>query len=168
MHQDHAISRRGFIVAGIGTLMALTGCQEREPKAEPKKSKTDSTQTATKAKKDNNPKDVFTIVGVERGEDDEYGYWEMNVTVKNNSNEAQNFLGFQVDELDADGNIINSYMSYNKNASYTVVEPGQSYTIDLTEAVKDNIAGMQSRYCEYGEEDDPIRSDYSTPYKQMF
>ena len=115
------------------------------------------------------PKDVFTIVSATRAKELGYGFWQMDVTVKNNSNEAKQFLGFQIDELNADGNIISSYMSYNKNANYAVVEPGQTYTIELTEAIEDNIAGMQSRYCEWGDSPSTaIKSEYSTPFKQMF
>lgn len=113
--------------------------------------------------------DDFTIVNVEREEDNGYGYWEMKVTVQNNTDEEKNFLGFQIDELNADGNIINSYMSYNKNASDAIVEPGQQYTISLTEKSDDGIAGMQSRYCEWGEfGGDKVKCEYSEKYKIMF
>jgi hypothetical protein len=115
------------------------------------------------------PKDVFTIVSATHAKDLGYGYWEMHVTVQNNSDSAKNFLGFQIDELDADGNIIKSYMSYNKNAAYAVVEPGQTYTIPLTEAVADGIAGMQSRYCEWGDSpSSATKSEYSEFFKTMF
>lgn len=114
-------------------------------------------------------KDVFSIVSAQRGRSLGYGYWELDVTVRNNSDEAKNFLGFHIDELDASGNIINSYMSYNKNASYTVVEPNQTYTITLTEAEDDGIAGMQSRYCEWGNDlSTAVKSEYSEPFKTMF
>ena len=113
--------------------------------------------------------DDFTIVNVVRGEDNSYGYWDLEVTVQNNTDEEKNFLGFQIDELDADGNIINSYMSYNKNACETIVEPGQQYTIKLTEKTDDGIAGMQSRYCEWGEfKGDRIKCEYSEKFKVMF
>lgn len=113
--------------------------------------------------------DVFTIVSAQRGRDLGYGYWELDVTVRNNSDEAKNFLGFHIDELDASGNIINSYMSYNKNSMPTVVEPGQTLTITLTEAEEDGIAGMQSRYCEWGEDiSTAVESEYSEPFKTMF
>lgn len=168
MPQKQPISRKAFVATGIGAFLALTGCQQRESGSKSRETESEGAQESEEAGGNAEPKDVFTISSVERGADDEYGYWEMYVTVVNNSKEAQQFLGFHIDELDAGGNIIDSYMSYNKNAAYTVVEPGQSYTIDLTEAIDDNIAGMQSRYCEYGDEDDPTRSDYSAPYKQMF
>lgn len=115
------------------------------------------------------PKDVFTIVSATHAKDLGYGYWEMHVTVQNNSDSAKNFLGFQIDELDANGNIIQSYMSYNKNAAYAVVEPGQTYTIPLTEADADGIAGMQSRYCEWGDSpSNATKSEYSEVFKTMF
>ena len=115
------------------------------------------------------PKDVFTIVSAEKTKELGYGYWELGVTVRNNSDEPKNFLGFQIDELDTDGNIINSYMSYNKNSMPTIVEPGQQLTISLTEAHDDNIAGMQSRYCEWGEDfTTATQSEYSQPFKTMF
>lgn len=168
MLQTQPMPRKAFVATGIGALLTLAGCQQRASNSEPKETEDENTQESKETEGKAEPKDVFTISGVERGEDDDYGYWEMYVTVVNNSKEPQQFLGFQIDELDMNGNIIDSYMSYNKNAAYTTVEPGQSYTIDLTEAVDDNVVGMQSRYCEYGDEDDPTRSDYSTPYKQMF
>lgn len=114
-------------------------------------------------------KDVFTIVSAQKTKELGYGFWELGVTVQNNSDAAKNFLGFQIDELDAEGNIINSYMSYNKNSMPTLVEPGQQLTIPLTEAHEDNIAGMQSRYCEWGDDiSTATRSDYSQPFKVMF
>ena len=177
MPKHQPISRRTFLAAGAGALLALTGCQSQQATSTVKHTENeddgdDDVDETETAEVENNgksgPKDVFTIVNVNRGNNDEYGYWEMSVTVKNNSDQAEQFLGFHIDELDNNGNIIASYMSYNKNASYTVVEPGQEYTIDLTESIDDGVCGMQSRYCEYGEEDDPTRSDYSTPFKQMF
>ena len=115
------------------------------------------------------PKDVFTIVSAEKTGELGYGYWELGVTVRNNSDEPKNFLGFQIDELDAGGNIINSYMSYNKNSMPTIVEPGQQLTIPLTEAHDDNIAGMQSRYCEWGDDfSTATKCEYSQPFKVMF
>lgn len=114
-------------------------------------------------------KDVFTIANAQKTKELGYGFWELGVTVQNNSDAAKNFLGFQIDELDAEGNIINSYMSYNKNSMPTVVEPGQQLTIPLTEAYEDNIAGIQSRYCEWGDDiSTATRSDYSQPFKVMF
>lgn len=115
------------------------------------------------------PKDVFTIVSATKSNSLGYGFWELKVTVKNNTDTAKQFLGFQIDELDASGNIIDSYMSYNKNASYAVVEPGQQYTISLTEAEEDGIAGMQSRYCEWGDDSsDSTKSEYSQVFKTSF
>ena len=128
-----------------------------------------SSEKAESSNSSNNHIDDFTIVNVVRGEDNSYGYWDLEVTVQNNTDEEKNFLGFQIDELDANGNIINSYMSYNKNASETIVEPGQQYTIKLTEKTDDGIAGMQSRYCEWGEfKGNRIKCEYSEKFKVMF
>jgi hypothetical protein len=113
--------------------------------------------------------DEFTITNVTKGEDNGYGYYELDVTVQNNADGAKNFLGFSVKELDANGNILKSYKSYNKNASYAVVEPGQQYHIQLTEASADNIAGFESDGYEYGESTiSPVEGTFSTPYKVMF
>ena len=59
-------------------------------------------------------------------------------------------------------------MSYNKNSSPTIVDPGQQYTIKLTEKSDDGIAGMQSRYCEWGEFTKPVKCEYSEKFKIMF
>ena len=96
-------------------------------------------------------------------------YWEMEVTVQNNTNEPKNFLGFQIDELDSNQNILNSYMSYNKNSCPTIVDPGQQFTIKLTEKGSDGIAGMQSNYCVWGDSiSSGTKCGYSEKFKAMF
>ncbi|WP_350453833.1 hypothetical protein, partial [Slackia heliotrinireducens] len=136
--------------------------------ASPSDAESDSAKSESTASA-NNHTDDFTIVNVVRGEDDGYGYWDLEVTVQNNTDEEKNFLGFQIDELDANGNILNSYMSYNKNACETIVEPGQQFTIALTEETDDGIAGMQSRYCEWGDfSGEVVECEYSEKFKVMF
>lgn len=115
------------------------------------------------------PKDAFTIVGAKRTKTLGQDFWELGVTVRNNTDEPKQFLGFRMDELDAEGNIIDSYMSYQKNSMPTVVEPGQTLTIPLTMANEDGVAGMQSRYCEWGEDrSSAVKSEYSETFRTMF
>ena len=113
--------------------------------------------------------DEFTIVSAVRGEDDGGGYWEMEVTVRNNTDSTKTFMGFNVIELDADGNIVDLYMSYNKNYAPTPVEPGQEYTISLTESDEDGIAGFKSTgYVWTTEGGARVEGEFSEPYVTTF
>lgn len=114
--------------------------------------------------------DEFTIVEAHAEPVNEYGYFEMIVTVVNNTDSEKNFLGVDIQELDANGNIINSYMSYNKNAVDTIVQPGQQLSIPLTCAASDGIAGVSSNGYEYGDffSGNTTSGKFSAPFKQMF
>lgn len=110
--------------------------------------------------------DEFLITNCSAEPVDSYGYYDVDFTVKNNSDSAKNFLGFEVQELDADGNILSSYMSYNKNYAPALVQPGQEYHITLTEAAEDGIAGFRSTKYEWGESpSDPVEGTFSTPFE---
>lgn len=126
-------------------------------------------ETAMKQDRKGEHIDEFTIVNVNRGADDESGYWEMEVTVRNNTDETKTFLGFQVIELDADGNIIDSYMSYNKNYMPVPVEPGQELTISLTEHSGDGMVGFKSTMYVWSNENGvEVEGTFSEPYTTTF
>lgn len=114
--------------------------------------------------------DEFSIVEAHAEPVNEYGYFDMIVTVVNNTDSEKNFLGVDIQELDENGNIINSYMSYNKNAVDTIVQPGQQLSIPLTCSAADGIAGVSSSGYEYGDfmSGDISSGKFSTPFKQMF
>ncbi|OUN47351.1 hypothetical protein B5G20_05130 [Collinsella sp. An7] len=112
--------------------------------------------------------DEFTVVDATMGQDDGYGYAEMSITVKNNTDDDKELTGVDVAELDADGNIINSYMSYNKNYQPTVLEPGQTMDINLTCATSDGIAGVRCTKYEYSYYGSPIIGELSEPFIKMF
>jgi len=151
------------LMLGLSLVTCLTGCGSSQGESATNSGATTSAETQA------SHVDEFTITDVTKGEANSYGYYDLDVTVQNNTDEAKNFLGFSVNELDANGNILKSYMSYNKNAAYTVVEPGQQYHIKLTEAVADGIAGFQSRGYEYGDSiNSSTKGSFSTPCKVMF
>lgn len=85
----------------------------------------------------------FSMVGIEATPLTQ-GYYEVSFTLRNDSDETLDLAGFDVLELDADGNILDSYKSYNKNAVDIPVEPGQEASIPLTFSEDDNISGFKS------------------------
>lgn len=94
--------------------------------------------------------DEFTVVDAYAEPVNSYGFFDMVIVVQNNTDSAKEFQGVDIAELDADGNIINSYMSYNKNAVDTVVDPGQQLSLRLTCSADDGIAGVRVTRYEYG------------------
>lgn len=86
---------------------------------------------------------AFSMVGIEKIPLNQ-GFYKVAFTLKNNTSEELELAGFNVIELDSDGNIINSYMSFGKNATKVPVEPGQQASIQLTFNESDNIAGFKS------------------------
>jgi hypothetical protein len=142
------------LMLGLSLVTCLTGCGSSQGESATNSGATTSAETQA------SHVDEFTITDVTKGEANSYGYYDLDVTVQNNTDEAKNFLGFSVNELDANGNILKSY---------TVVEPGQQYHIKLTEAVADGIAGFQSRGYEYGDSiNSSTKGSFSTPCKVMF
>lgn len=152
-------SKKLAILALSGIMaLSLTACSNGD---ESKVSQNGSETVAAEARQAD-----FTIVDITAVTTDDTEYFDVEVTVQNNTDEAKNFLGFEMVELDADGNITDSYMSYNKNSCETVVEPGQQFTITLGEPT--SVAGMQSSYCEWGEFSSPVKCEFAEPYKVMF
>lgn len=94
--------------------------------------------------------DEFTVVDAYAEPVNSYGYFDMVIVVQNNTDSAKEFQGVDIAELDANGNIINSYMSYNKNAVDTMVDPGQQLSLRLTCSADDGIAGVRVTRYEYG------------------
>ena len=94
--------------------------------------------------------DEFTVVDAYVEPVNSYGFFDMVVVVQNNTDDAKEFQGVDIAELDANGNIINSYMSYNKNAVDTMVDPGQQLSLRLTCSADDGIAGVRVTRYEYG------------------
>lgn len=94
--------------------------------------------------------DEFTVVDAYAEPVNSYGFFEMVIVVQNNTDAAKEFQGVDIAELDANGNIINSYMSYNKNAVDTMVDPGQQLSLRLTCSADDGIAGVRVTRYEYG------------------
>lgn len=116
--------------------------------------------------------DEFTIVDayVDKSNANElsYGFYEMVIVVQNNTDETLEFQGVDIAELDASGNIINSYMSYNKNAVDTMVDPGQQLSLSLTCALEDGIAGVRCTKYEYGPFGSSTTGVLSETFTKMF
>lgn len=71
-------------------------------------------------------------------------FFKLKVALQNNTSTPLECKGFDVIELDANNNILSSYKSYNKNATSAMVDPGQSFTIELTEKWDDGIAAFKT------------------------
>lgn len=97
-----------------------------------------------------------------------YGYFDIVLVVQNNTDETLEFQGVDVAELDADGNILDSYMSYNKNAVDTMVDPGQQLSVQLTCSVDDGIAGVRCTEYEYGLFSSLTTGVFSETFTKMF
>lgn len=96
-------------------------------------------------------------------------YYEAVVTLKNTTDKPIKFLGFDVNELDGSGNTLDAYMSYNKNATTGTIDPGSTFSIPLTMAESDGIAGIKSTKYVYGDSlENPITGSFSEPFIYMF
>lgn len=112
--------------------------------------------------------DEFTVVDAYAEPVNSYGFFDMVIVVQNNTDSAKEFQGVDIAELDANGNIVNSYMSYNKNAVDTVVEPGQQLSLHLTCAAEDGIAGVRITRYEYGPSIGQTGGALSETFTKMF
>lgn len=62
----------------------------------------------------------------------EYGYINTQFKIKNISNQELTFEGIAIRELDKNGDILESYKSYNQHAVQASLEPGQSIYLKLS------------------------------------
>lgn len=137
-----------FAFAGCSGTQQQSTSAKSEPKVEPAK---------------------FEIVSIEKTPLSIPEYFEANIKVKNVSDKELTLLGVSVDELDSNGDIIDNYMSYNKNAVELNLAPGQSGTIDLTESSEDGVAGIKVRTYEYGESfTSSVTEKLDEPFVVMF
>lgn len=176
------LARRTLVLLVTFTALALAGCgptvsggssghsdEDKPQGSAPKKNDTPASETESEEPKAPEHEDEFTIVDARTqalpGTDE---YYDIVVTVKNNTDSEKLFQGFSVKELDASGNIIDSYMSYNKNAVQTVVAPGQQLDISLTTAKSSGVAGISSDGYEYGDMSSTTTGTFSQPFTKMF
>ena len=158
------ITRRGALaLMGISAL-GLNGCGATGNSS----SGSSPSSTESGSKTQDKHVDEFTMVDAHIEPDDGYGYFDMVITARNETDEPKKLLGIAVSELDSKGNIINSYYSYNKNSAEAVVEPGQEASIPLTCSEEDGIAGVQCAEYEYGEFENPTKGKFSKIFKKMF
>lgn len=128
--------------------ISLTGCSSQPID---KENTTQQSRETEKSASLSENKPVIEYESLEKTSEPEYGYFEVAVNIKNISDEPITLTGVSIDELNASGNVIDSYMSYNKNAVDIYLEPGQTGSINLTESDSDGIAGI--RVIEYEYED---------------
>lgn len=62
----------------------------------------------------------------------EYGYINTKFKIKNISDQELTFEGIAIRELDANGDILDTWNSYNQNAVEADLEPGQSVYLELS------------------------------------
>ena len=60
------------------------------------------------------------------------GFFVIKYEIKNNTSENLTFKGISIDEYNIDDVQIKSYKSYNKNATFFEIAPGESGVLELT------------------------------------
>lgn len=73
------------------------------------------------------------------------GFYNVVYKKKNNSSKKLTFEGISIEEYDTDGTELDSYYSYNKNATTFELDPGKAGKIDLTFAKEDKINKIISK-----------------------
>lgn len=110
-----------------------------------------------------NKKDNITFEGYEI-KDDGYGYYISTCKVKNNTNKKMIFQGINIYELDNNGDILDSWESYNQNAVDAELEPGQSISFDTMYEINSGIEQIKSTSYSYIDEyGEWIEKDFLKP-----
>lgn len=113
--------------------------------------------------------DEFSMVEAHAEPANESGVYDIVVTARNDTDETLKFWGLIMNSLDADGNIIDSYRTTQRNSIETEVEPGQSISIPLTFNVSDGVKGVRCTGYLYGESyPELIEGKFSEFFTQMF
>lgn len=160
--------KKKLLLSAIVAVMAfaLCGCSSQ--------SANDTSQnesSSTEEETTNQYTDEFIVVDCEV-EELSQGFYDVIVTVENNTDETKSFYGVSITDLDKDGNIIDSYMSYNKNAIEEDLKPGQELSISLTYSEDDEVDSIKCDSYEYIDGDtlvqgvisEPFIGDASSPY----
>lgn len=106
--------------------------------------------------------DEFIVEEV-KAEDLSNGYVDLVYKIKNNSSMDLTFQAISITEIDKEGDILNNYDSYNKHAMPTLLKPGQSLYLDLTQKYGE-IKTIQSRgYVYTNNEEEYINGTFSKP-----
>lgn len=87
-------------------------------------------------------------------EEDDYGYIHCKYKVKNNTNETIKFQGISIIELNENGDILDSWDSYNQNAIDVSVKPDQSISFETTHSIEEGIVQINSTKYTYEDENE--------------
>lgn len=94
------------------------------------------------------------------------GFFVIKYEIRNNTSENLTFKGISIDEYNIDDVQIKSYKSYNKNATFFEIAPGDSGVLELTFAYDSGITKAVTNSYEYENADGVLISgSFSTPYE---
>ena len=110
-----------------------------------------------------NIKDDITFEGCEI-KDDGSGYYTCTFKVKNNTDKKMTFQGISIYELDSNGDILDTWKSYNQSTVDADLEPGQSISFETTHEISSGIEQIKSTSYEYEDENEIwIEEDFLEP-----
>lgn len=87
-------------------------------------------------------------------EEDDYGYIHCKYKVKNNTDKTIKFQGISIIELNEDGDILDSWNSYNQSAVDVSVKPDQSISFKTMHSVEDGVVQINSTEYIYEDENE--------------
>ena len=94
------------------------------------------------------------------------GFFVVRYEIKNNTSDNITFKGISIDEYNTDEVQIKSYQSYNKNATFFELAPGNSGIVELTFAYDSGITKIITNSYKYENADgELISGSFSTPYE---
>lgn len=106
--------------------------------------------------------DEFIVEEV-KAEDLSNGYFELVYKIKNNSSMELTFKAISIVELNKEGDILSVYDSNNKHAMTTVLKPGQSLYLNLTQEYGEIKTIQSGGYIYTNSVEDYIHGTFSKP-----
>lgn len=161
-------SRRCVVSAAGAIALSLAGCDSVQKESAQVRRDGSAYDKPASDETDDGSVDEFVMVEAHFEPDGGYDEPGFVITAMNNTNEQKKLQGIALSELDSDGNILESYMSYNQNAVEAVVMPGQQVSIPLISLSGDEISGVQCTGYAYGEFEDMTEGTFSEVFIKKF
>lgn len=131
--------------------MVISGCGEKSQETSTAPSESETTVTSTESQQ----------AGIElieqKVEKHEYGFWTTSFKVKNNTDSPINTLTLTVQELDNNGDIVNTT---SPQEGTVIVKPGQSITMEGIHADDKGIKTVKVVGFDYVEGEDPESASF--------
>lgn len=152
--------RLGILLMGL-LILLMIGCSNSNEVMD--KLSNDSDKEDTTIKEDTTVKDDITFESFEVEKDSDE-YFKCTYKVKNNTNNKITFHGISIYELDENGDILDSWYSYNQGDVNAEVESNQSIKFDTIHEVSQGITQIKSISYTYEDENGEwIEKDFLNP-----